>query len=743
MLIGFGAILTLIVLIGAILIYYNLSSIVNTLVKSEMENVQKGAINAARAIYELVQNTVDNNLKVADYFVGEKAELDPSRKTAFTIENQITKEKKDIVIPLILIENKVVSQKTDLVDKVADMTGGAVTVFQLIPDGLLRISTSVKNTNGIRAIGTYIPKESPVYASIVKEEMYKGRAYVVNDWYITAYKPIYDRRSRSLIGAVFVGVKQTELKILREKILSFSVGKNGFVQIFDSRGKQIVHPDTNLEGSIRSDEAHKEMIRLKSGSITEEQTSNYLNSKGKLKIYLFSCLPEMDWIIASCAYMDEINSSFLNNIRVIIIIALIGLILTSTFISLFISNSITRVTGLVQAKLNNMSDSSQKSDLTVQIEIESRDEIGEMTKGFNQFVQKLNKDLIQVEKASKNISESSEESRNIFEKSSKNFALIREGITQIDSKTEDATAGIEETTASLEEMGRNIDSISSSMDKQASAVEESAGSIEEMVRNIENTAVMSRKTLEISTNLNNVSCEGSKAVKDSIQSIREVADYSQQILKLLGLITNISKQTNLLAMNAAIEAAHAGEAGKGFAVVADEIRRLSEDTNKNARDIGEVVSSIVTRIDTSVKLADVAGGDLETITDFSRKNMEIISQLNVAMGEQNDGAKEILKATQDLVKITEEVKLAMSEQKSAANEFNQALIVSRDLSIENKDIIKKHIENLEELVQSLEEMKRITEKNKKQSLSLDTLLEKFVLKDNSQETEKTGLKLVK
>ena len=382
----------------------------------------------------------------------------------------------------------------------------------------------------------------------------------------------------------------------------------------------------------------------------------------------------------------------------------------------------------------------REGDLTKRILFDSKDEIGVLAQNFNRFISNLNNDLLQVERVSIKIKGSSDRSDEIIEGSSKNVDEIKKSINGIDLQTENSTSGIEELTATLEEMSRNIDNIMNNIVKQASAVEEGASSIEEMVRNIESTTEMSKKSHDISNNLNNVSNEGGIAVKNSIRSIKDVSEYSQQILKLLGLISNIAKQTNLLAMNAAIEAAHAGEAGKGFAIVADEIRRLSEDTNKNAKDIGEVVSTIVSRIEESVKLAEKAGIGLDMITAYSQQNVQIINQLSISMAEQNNGAKEILKATQDMVKITEEVKVSMIEQKNATDDFSGALTGLRDLSLQNKENIKKHFDNLNSLMNFLDEIKIIIVENQNQANQLHGLVDKFVLEDKGE--EKTGLKLV-
>ena len=276
-------------------------------------------------------------------------------------------------------------------------------------------------------------------------------------------------------------------------------------------------------------------------------------------------------------------------------------------------------------------------------------------------------------------------------------------------------------------------------------MEESASAIEEMSRNIESSTVTAGKTRGISKNLNSMANEGGKAVKDSISSIRTVSEYSQQILKMLKLITDISKQTNLLAMNASIEAAHAGEAGKGFAIVADEIRRLSENTNKNAKDIGEVVGTIVQKIEDSVKLAEKAGIGLDMIMAYSHQNVQSSTELNTIMEEQSHSAQEILHSIQDIVEITEEIRASMEEQKVGTNEFSETMRNLRDISLDSKESIGHHSESTDDLLSSFSTIKEIANANLTMIESLKELIGRFELDENPGEikdSDETSMKLV-
>ncbi len=561
-------------------------------------------------------------------------------------------------------------------------------------------------------------REKVLYTSYIPEK----------DWYIvsTAYVDEF--------------AEMIDLSSFQQKFESLGSLKNLRIFLMDSRGLILSHP-TIARGTLFSttvkegEEILTSIVSTGNGfiSYTIEDTegqSTPVFAYFKTLNYLSS-----QWILVAEVPKQNIENSTLQfrliNSTVIFVAFLLMLI-----IGFWISKSIQKSLKSIQTKLENISSGTEKADLSRRIEIQMHNEIGAIANLMNRFLDKINRDLLSVRETSLLLKNSTAQSQKIMEKTIKqSLESIKNKIIQIDYSTENATSGIEELTANLEEMSRSIQSIMHNMERQASAVEESASSIEEMVRNIENITATTMKSQAISNNLNNVAQEGGEAVKQAISSIKEVSEYSQQIRKMLQIISNIAKQTNLLAMNAAIEAAHAGEAGKGFAIVAEEIRRLSEDTNKNAREIGEVINVIVDRIEQSVKLSEKAGIGLDMIMAYSQQNAQMSNQVNIAMSEQNHGAKEILASTHEIVKITEEVKIAITEQNAATQDFGEAVRGLRDLSLENKRLIQDHLNDLNTLLSGLEDIQKIMNEVVSHTNSLDHLLGSFILREEHQGTE--------
>ena len=514
------------------------------------------------------------------------------------------------------------------------------------------------------------------------------------------------------------------LTSLKKDIISEKLGKEGYFEVINSDKLQIIHP--TKEGQIRNDENHEKFIAMKNGLIRGKQVSNANNKSGKEKFYKFNYYPDIDWYIIAGYYVDDYFEEQNKLILSTFIISGISFLLIMAFGILY-SNYIVKTLLVIKHKLHNITSSSEKADLSKRIQVKVHDEIGDISMIINSLLDKLNLDLVEVEKVADSLFDLSKKSNELVEEEDKNIKQITSSIYEIRVKTDNAFSDINESSNNLEKMAYNIDNILNKMIKQSEAIDAEVVSIQDMAESISKTSEMAVNNYEISMNLNEVSIQGSESVKKSARSVKEASDSSQKILQLLELIRNISEMTNLLAMNAAIEAAHAGEYGRGFAVVSDEIRKLSEDTGANVKNINDVIKSITEKINSSFINAEKAAEDLEKITHFSDQNVKFIDQLKNVISEQDNNTKKILKSTEELIDITIDVKSSMVEQKNETDNFNKSLKLLRDLSLDNKDNIHKYLRNLNELVNSQEEIKKIIDDFQQHATLLHTLVSNFIL----------------
>ncbi|EPR41582.1 methyl-accepting chemotaxis sensory transducer [Desulfovibrio sp. X2] len=191
--------------------------------------------------------------------------VDPDQKTPTTITNQITGAKETMDLPLFQAGRQSMRDPL-IVDSVVKLVGGSATIFQYMPGKLIRVSTTVKRADGTRATLTYIPEDSPVYKSIMEDKVYQGRAYVVNAWYLTAYKPLKSIMG-DLLGAAYVG-----RPILNDAVSRALTGANidgkGFAFACDAKGSILVHPDKALDGkNITEIGLSPDILKMKEGFV--------------------------------------------------------------------------------------------------------------------------------------------------------------------------------------------------------------------------------------------------------------------------------------------------------------------------------------------------------------------------------------------------------------------------------------------------------------------------------------------
>ena len=369
-----------------------------------------------------------------------------------------------------------------------------------------------------------------------------------------------------------------------------------------------------------------------------------------------------------------------------IVNSLVGLLLVSLIpaVAVFLAIAI-----LQRSKLGNLKEkmgelSRGSGDLTKKIRLQSEDELAGITSLLNDFIENLRQKLLILSRSAAQVMESNNTMNSHLENTSAATEEMVASVNQINRTTAVRTETISQTGEALLSFVESLDRVSASVENQAAFVDQSSSAINEMAASISSVSQSTRKASELSSHLKDAAKDGERAVVDSIGAVKAVETSSEEVNSLVTLITDTADTTNLLAMNAAIEAAHAGEAGKGFAVVADEVRRLAEDSSEGARQITGQIQTMVDVVGKGVKLSEKAGSSLARVIQDVEETSRVIEGIAMAMDEQNAGAGEILKSISCLVDATTTIKEVTAEQK----EKNESMRRSVDMIIQAFNEIK-------------------------------------------------------
>ena len=286
----------------------------------------------------------------------------------------------------------------------------------------------------------------------------------------------------------------------------------------------------------------------------------------------------------------------------------------------------------------------------------SRDDIAVLTNNINEFYVSTRSLLTGVDS---NINESSSIAEDLTEHMENTTSSVNEIIDHIDTvKTEMETQSkdVNEANTATTQILTHIENLHNSIESQSAAVEESSAAVRQMVSNVQSVSNILQKNNTAFNQLGEASDVGQQKIKNVVTQVQQVLDESSGLVEASNIIQNIASQTNLLAMNAAIEAAHAGESGKGFAVVADEIRKLAEQSNTQGKNIGATLSNLTEVIEgvaSSITELQEQFGTIFELTKTVRNQEDYVMQ---AMTEQNQGSQQILVAMKEIDDSTLNVK---------------------------------------------------------------------------------------
>ena len=372
--------------------------------------------------------------------------------------------------------------------------------------------------------------------------------------------------------------------------------------------------------------------------------------------------PDMDWMIIS-----GIDHSSVMATRTEIILGILpfvlGLIASGLAMFFFVVLTL-KPLGLLARTLNDIANG--EGDLTARLQETGAKEIADVSRYFNQTLEKIRNLVQSIKTSAKTLSEIGSDLASSMDETASAKNQIVATIQNINSRIRNQGTSVSETHSIMEQLAASIGKLNTQVENQGNEISQASASVEEMVANIQSV----RETLvHNSGNVSNLreSAEaGRGGLVEVAGDIKEIARESEGLMEINSVMENIASQTNLLSMNAAIEAAHAGEAGKGFAVVADEIRKLAESSSEQSKTIGTVLKKIKTSIDKITASTDKVLNKFEAIDSSVKTVADQEDNIRRAMEEQGQGSRQLLTGTANVNDITREVQDGTTEMRKGA-----------------------------------------------------------------------------
>ncbi len=679
------------------------------LARQNLSQVAKDVVGMCSVTDLLLKSKLKRDIVLAREAVTRLGPVTLSGSARWTVVNQFNRESRELTLPRLmagtswLTDAPGVNSNPGFTERMKFLRDGTWSVFQRMDDSgdMLRVLTNVAGDGRPTAAGTYLPAINPdgaantIIAHVLQGRNYSGMSLVLGSWYLTEYTPLTDGTGRT-VGMLGVGQKVEALEALRRSIMDIRVGSTGYVAVLgakgDNRGRYFISKDGKRDGEVvwETKDADgkpfvqdhiRNVLSRPAGEVVFERFpwKNPGDNVARTKIVANIYFEPWDWMISAGMYEDdflqakyEINTA-VDGLLVKLVVGALIIVVLSLMIGIVMAGRITRplsainrLAGLIAAGDVN----SVKNDLAsmsgrvaakrnAATLVQDVDELSDLVDSFHTMAVNLDSLIGQVQRSGIQVSTST---------------------TEISASARQLEATVAEQAASTREVSATTREIASTTERMARTMADVGDTVSDTVVSTE----MGRDKLRSMETAMTGLMDSTGSISSKLGVINERAN---KISSVVTTINKISEQTNLLSLNAAIEAEKAGEYGRGFSVVAREISRLAdqtaiatEDIDRMVRDMQSSVSSGVMEMDkfseevrTSVGRVAEIGEGLAAIIDRVRGLEPVFTMAGEGMSAQLVGTRQISEAMSQLSHAADQNKESLSEFKRATEQLNQAV----------------------------------------------------------------------
>ena len=477
----------------------------------------------------------------------------------------------------------------------------------------------------------YDPRKRPWYMMASEN---KGKPTVINPYISTNSGQVVATIAQTVSdghGVVSVSLSLQELMKIANQI---KIGKEGYIYILDKNSNILIHP-TLKPGSKAEGALFEQMFKQKTGIMRYEY-------EGQKKLAFLTTNEITGWLIGGTMSESEIIQAARPILIATISIVLLFLVIGSIIV-FWVVSSITKPLNLLVAASNQISN----GDLTVVVPINSRDEFGQLSLSFNKMSDFLRKFLQQMGRTGEQLSAAGEQLSASAQESSEAANQVAHSITDVAHSVELQRNEISKTSSTINAMSTNVHQVAASTNQ---VVEQSSQAAERAVNGSKSIDKAINQMFKIE-----------ETVNASAQVVAKLGDRSKEIGQIVDTISGIAGQTNLLALNAAIEAARAGEQGRGFAVVADEVRKLAEQSQQAAMQIATLITEIQKDTDKAVLTMNDGTREVKTGADVVGVAGQAFNEIVTLVTKVYERVNEFAASTEEMAKGNQHIVTAMDK----------------------------------------------------------------------------------